>query len=175
MSRVFGLTERYQKVSNEESRIVFAYGIEPVDENNSTWGEVFFYKKQHPTITIDEVKKAIISDINSQTDENILSGFVWNGKKVWLSQENQFNFKAAYDLAVQTNGMSLPVKFKLGETEEGEPVYHTFEKLDDITDFYISAINYINQCLNEGWEMKDGIEWSEYERILTGAGAEAGS
>jgi hypothetical protein len=88
---------------------------------------------------------------------------MWRNVNVWLSSENQFNFKAAYDLAVQTNGQSLPVKFKIGETENKEPVYHTFETMEEFTDFYTKAIAYINKCLNEGWELKDSIDWSEYE------------
>lgn len=163
MSKVFGLTERYTPVSDETSRVVFAYGIEPVDDKNSTWFEVFFYKKQHPNLTLQDVKDAIYADANAETDRRILEDFVWEGKNVWLSSENQFNFKAAYDLAVQTQGASLPVKFKLGETAEGEPVYHTFEDMEEFTDFYTKAIAFINQCLNEGWERKDSIDWSDYD------------
>ena len=48
---------------------------------------------------------------NSQTDAAILSGFAYNGAHVWLSVENQYNYKAAYDLAVQTGGETLPVTF----------------------------------------------------------------
>ena len=48
---------------------------------------------------------------------------------VWLSTENQYNYKAAYDLAVQTGGETLPVTFKFGSDEQ--PEYHTFEKLDE--------------------------------------------
>ena len=40
---------------------------------------------------------------------------------VWLSSENQFNYKAAYDLAVQTGGATLPVTFKFG-TDEVPPI-----------------------------------------------------
>jgi len=163
MSKVFGLTSRYTPVSNETSRRVFAYGIEPVDDKNSTWFEVFFYKKQYPEVTLDMLKEAIYADANAETDRRILEDFVWEGKNVWLSSENQFNFKAAYDLAVQTKGKSLPVKFKLGENTEGEPVYHTFEDLSEITDFYTKAMAYINQCLNEGWNRKDSIDWNVYD------------
>ena len=85
MSKVFGLTSRYTPVSNETSRVVFAYDIEPVDEINSIWREVFFYKKQYPNLTIDDVKNAIISGINAETDEKILNGFVWHNINVWLS------------------------------------------------------------------------------------------
>jgi hypothetical protein len=69
---------------------------------------------------------------------------------VWLSSENQFNYKAAYDLAVQTGGASLPVKFKFGTTED--PVYYTFTNINDLSDFYMSAMRYINQTLDQGWQ-----------------------
>lgn len=59
----------------------------------------------------------------------------------------------------------MPVKFKLGENEDGEPVYHTFEDMNEFTDFYTKAIAFINQCLNEGWERKDSIDWSVYSTL----------
>ena len=163
MSKVFGLTERYTPLREETTRIVARYGKEQYDDKNSTWYEVYFNKNQYPVVTLEDIKEAILADINSQTDKKILTGFVWQEKPVWLSSENQFNFKTAYDLAVQTQGQSLPVKFKLGENEESEPVYHTFEDMVEFTDFYTQAIAFINQCLNEGWERKDSINWSLYE------------
>ena len=105
-----------------------------------------------------EERQNAINAINAATDEKILTGFSWNGKNVYLSTENQFNFKAAYDLAVQTNGATLPIKFKFGEDSEGNAVYHTFNSLNAFTDFYTSAIAYINRTLNEGWMEKDSLE-----------------
>jgi len=163
MGKVFGLTERYTLMREGTTRFVVRYGIKPYDEKNSTWYEVYFNKKQYPDLTLQDVKDAIYADINAETDRRILEDFVWEGKNVWLSSENQFNFKAAYDLAVQTKGKSLPVKFKIGETADGEPVYHTFEDMEEFTDFYTKAIAFINTCLNEGWELKDSIDWSDYE------------
>jgi hypothetical protein len=69
--------------------------------------------------------------------------------QVWLSTENQFNYKAAYDLAVQTQGATLPVMFKFGTTDK--PVYYTFEDMETFTDFYTKAIHYVNTNLSEGW------------------------
>ena len=63
--------------------------------------------------------------------EEIRSGFTYNGIPVWLSQENQFNYKSAYDLAVQTDGTSLPVRFKFGTDDE--PVYYEFNTWDNLT------------------------------------------
>ena len=112
---------------------------------------------------VHEVRQIILDQINANTDEKILSGFVWNDVRVWLSQENQTNFKAAYDLNVQSGGKMLPIKFKLGEDAEGNPVYHTFEDMEDFTNFYVSAVAYINECLNAGWSEKDGLDMSPYE------------
>lgn len=111
--------------------------------------------------TLDIIKNIILTWYNNQIDKKILSGFVWKDMQVWLSSENQFNYKAAYDLAVQTNGANLPIKFKFGSTEE--PIYYTFESIEDLQDFYISAMNFINTTLNEGWNKKDSINWEDYK------------
>ena len=83
---------------------------------------------------------------------------------IWLSSENQFNYKAAYDLAVMSQGKSLPVVFKFGSTDN--PMYYQFETLEDISDFYLSAMAHVNKCLDEGWKKKDSIDWSVYEEVL---------
>lgn len=120
----------------------------------------------------DDIRIALIKDIDQQTDEKILKGFRWQPAgdatdmvSVWLSPEKQFDFKAAYDLAVQTGGENLPVKFKLGEDNGGIPVYHTFENMEEFSDFYMRAFRYINQCLVEGWAEKDGLDEWIRERV----------
>lgn len=167
MDKVYGKTVCYIPRREDDTRTIISFGREQVDKEHSTWYEVYFYKKQHPVVTQEDVKEAIkaaVDDIiNSQTRERILSGFVWHGKNVWLSSENQFNFNAAYALAIQTNGKSLPMRFKLGEAEKGVPVYHTFEDMEEFTDFHAKMIAFIGTCLNEGWEKKDGTDWSIYD------------
>lgn len=118
----------------------------------------------HEKVTESAVRSRLAKYYDSITDWKILSGFEWRGMKVWLSMENQFNYKAAYDLAVQTNGASLPVTFKFGTTEN--PIYYQFDTLEELSDFYSSAISYINNILAEGWEKKDAIDWNEYEVLL---------
>lgn len=124
----------------------------------------FMYEDYNHKPTIDEIKAVVLAWHNEQIDEQIVSGFKWRGYDVWLSTENQFNYKAAYDLAVQTNGASLPVTFKFGSTFE--PLYYTFESLADISDFYVSAMSYINSTLAEGWREKDAIDWSLWTKYL---------
>lgn len=77
-----------------------------------------------------------------------------------LSGENQFNYKSAYDLAVQTGGGTLPVTFKFGT--DMEPVYRTFETLEELTDFYTKAMRHIQNALADGWEKKDAFDINLY-------------
>ena len=79
---------------------------------------------------------------------------------IWLSSENQFNYKAAYDLAVQTAGATLPVKFKFGTDDV--PCYHTFQTVEELTDFYIQSIRYIQEKLDECWTQKDAFSLDSY-------------
>ena len=60
--------------------------------------------------TDEEIKDLVRKWYNQQTDAAILSGFSYEGASVWLSQENQYNYKAAYDLAFQTDGKIVRLK-----------------------------------------------------------------
>ena len=74
--------------------------------------------------------------------------------------ENQSNFKVAYDLARDTNGANLPIRFKLGEDADGKPVYHTFTKFEPLQDFILKAADFTNTVINEGWKEKDGVDFT---------------
>lgn len=156
MEKIFGITERNDQLIMFKNGAVLVFGFGEED------GEGYSYRQNFTHIpTKSEVLNIIFDHVNSLTDEKILSGFVWNGVNVWLSTENQFNFKAAYDVAVQTNGASLPVKFKLGEVD-GVPRYYVFDNMATFTDFYTKAIAFIMVTLNDGWVEKDGAKlWVE--------------
>lgn len=111
--------------------------------------------------TMEEIRALVIGWYNTNIDTEIVSGFVWNGTSVWLSTENQFNYKTAFDAAVMSNGTTLPVKFKFGTDEE--PVYHEFTTIDELSDFYYKAIAYVQSVLEKGWTIKDSLDFSKYE------------
>ena len=171
MLRITHLKEKYVPLSQLASgRWKIHFGFIPYYEEDEDGNKV---ETQLGTGTealvpfkpsLEQLKKLVLDAINKEVDEKILSGFVWKDMPVWLSTENQFNYKAAYDLAVMSQGKSLPVTFKFGTTES--PVYYTFESLEDISDFYLSAMAYINSTLAEGWKLKDSIDWSVYEEAL---------
>ena len=138
------------------------WDVQPhINEDGEERGVSFYEKEFTHKPTIEEIKSIILSWYNTKIDEQILSGFVWNGMQVWLSSENQFNYKAAYDLAVQTGGANLPITFKFGTTNE--PVYYTFTTVEELNSFYLAAMTYINNTLATGWQEKDSIDWSVYE------------
>lgn len=142
--------------------------IECVDSKRNIWKIRWDFKDDSfEEVTLDykpsleKIQDLIYDWYNKQTDKAILSGFVWKDMPVWLSSENQFNYKAAFDLAIQTNGASLPVKFKFGTNKN--PIYYTFRTVEDLSDFYMQAMSYINNILDQGWQQKDNINWNKYK------------
>lgn len=136
--------------------VLWAVGFE---ENSFTFmAEEFNHKP-----ILQEIKDTILAWYNTRIEEKILSEFTWRDVPIWLSMENQFNYKAAYDIAAQSGGEILPT-FKFGTTES--PVYYKFESLEDLRDFYISAMSYVTDTLAKGWQEKDKIDWAVYEDLL---------
>lgn len=154
----------YKKVNNEYVTIMWDY--KPIKKTNAMgveietplaiWQEYTFNYKP----TLSEIKNIIINYYNKKINEKILSGMIWNNMNIWLSSENQFNYKVAYDLALQTNGANLPIVFKFGDNET--PVYHEFKTLQELSEFYMSSVMHIQNTLQEGWELKDSIDWKKY-------------
>lgn len=158
MEKRYGATGRcdcLMKIGRSKWELIYGYGTDGV--SGYTWRERFMHKP-----TADEVKKTIIEQINKRVDDEILNGFKWNGIPVYLSKENQFNFKVVYDMAERSAEETLPVKFKLGENEDGVPQYHEFTTIEDLRDFYKQAMNYVNKTLLNGWAEKDNIDMEAF-------------
>ena len=160
-----GNVSDYQPVLEDASRVVISYGLTELGDGKAEWYEVVFYKKQGKP-SFEAAKKAILADIDAQTDEKILNGYEFTPDGadtpiiVWLSKENQTNFSEAHRLQI------VPVKFKLNETADKQPIDHTFETFEELDRFYKGGVLYINQCLNEGWVRKDSIDWTPYAEAL---------
>lgn len=159
MDKVFGSPKRQDglyKVGRNTWELIYGFGKDNEnDEFGWNYRQRFKYKP-----TPEEIKSIINAQINADTDAKILSGFVWRDMPVWLSTENQFNYKAAYDLAIQTGGATLPVKFKFGT--DAEPTYFVFENMDDFSDFYLSSMAYVQAMLDAGWVEKDSVDYSMF-------------
>lgn len=160
MEKIYGTNQRQDGLVKVGRRWVLFFGFFKDSEDAES---AYEYRKNYDTKpTLEQVKADIIDQVNADTDRRILEGFVWNGHNVWLSTENQFNFKAAYDMAVQTGGSSLPVTFKLGEKEDGTPDYFEFADLESFGSFIASALAYVQKCLTDGWTVKDNVDWGVF-------------
>ena len=115
-----------------------------IDDNSST------------NLIVNEINKII----DEETAYNIINSCLWNGYNIYLSKENQMNYKNAFDLAVTTNGESLPVTFKF--KKKGKSTYYTFDTVAELKDFYLKINKHINDCLALGWSRKDKVNPEDY-------------
>lgn len=129
------------------------------EDENGKWQWRKDYYGDMPTK--ERLKTDIEELINSQTDESIIKGLVWNDIPVYLATENQINIKAAYDLAYQNDGRILPIRFKLGEDANGNPIYFDFTDMVTFGDFYTACVQWIQACINDGWNEKDSIDYDK--------------
>lgn len=162
MNKVYGLLTEFSYIREGRTRIVVSYNLVPLEDGvHATWCEVVFYKKITPNPSSEQVKKAILEDVDNEVKRLIIETFTWDNKQVWLSLENQQNYKTALDIAKETGGQNLPVKFKFGN--EDKPTYVTFNTIEELKIFWLSCSNHITECLKYGWNIKDNIDWSKYE------------
>lgn len=179
MNKVQGLKEEFVPIREDASRVIISYGYKVVDETSATWIEIYIYKKQLSQLTFDDVKDAILADIDAETDEKILCGFVWPDndgveRHVWLTRENQSNYSEAQRLADKKGSKNYTAKtFKISEDEDKRACYKTFETLAELNEFYYAVYAYIEQCLADGWIKKDSIDFGPYESMFNTSGEAA--
>ena len=109
--------------------------------------EEYIQKPYKPTME-EEIENSV-KMINEETDERILNDFVWNGNEFYLSLENQFNFKNLYDLR-ERKEYPITIKTKTGFT--------TLNDVQDVEEFYLSGVKFVEECLKECWERKADAE-----------------
>ena len=120
-------------------------------ENGAEWMEHDFDHRP----TADEIHALYVELVNDEVHQRILTGFVYEGRPVYLSMENQVTFR---------NSMTCPVRLKLGEEADGTPVYYEFTSSSKLTAFQKAVGNHVKECLNEGWKKKDAFDVEPYLR-----------
>lgn len=173
MNKVHGKKSEFAPIREDASRVIVSYGFAAIDEETATWNEIYFYKKQISQLSFADIKKAILADIDADTDEKILNGYEWTilhgddeGKavKVWLSKENQNNFKAKHDAAKEYPDLvTFPMKYKVSEDENEKAIYEVFESFEELARFFVGGLGYIETCYQAGWAIKDSIDFSVYK------------
>lgn len=156
-----GKKEQYVPYATDGKTSVVMWDYSPIknEGEENEIGKWVMETIKYPTI--EKVKDVILNYYNRKIDDKILKGMVWKGMNVWLSSENQFNYKTAYDITVESKGMNLPVVFKFGDANT--PVYYEFKTVEELREFYLSSVQYVQNTLSEGWKIKDNINWEIYK------------
>lgn len=98
-----------------------------------------------PKPSLESLIEASNMRINQETDRKILNDFVWNGKEFYLTMENQFNFKTMYDMR-DYKEFPITIKTKSGFTQ--------LEDMSALSGFYFAGVEFVENCLKEGWTKK---------------------
>ncbi|MDM1523852.1 hypothetical protein HX088_11300 [Empedobacter sp. 225-1] len=112
---------------------------------------------------IETIKTTINNYYNEKCSDEILKGFKLDSDIVWLSSENQINYKIYYDFALFNHQNDLefkPIKIKIGD--ETNTKYHTFESFNDFQKFVFDYTEHIQNTISKYWDLKDSIEWEKY-------------
>ena len=147
-----GPKECFVPVRQDASQVIVSYEMTADGKKNAFWHEVTFFKKKGIP-TLEQLKQAVFEDINDRVKTAIISGFTYEGNPVWLSQENQLNFSQAV----------VPATLKIGEQADGTPIYKTFSDAAELKAFNDACSLWRQQCLSEGYQKKDGMDWAPYE------------
>lgn len=138
-------------------------------EQQTAWTATdYFLYHSTPKPDIEKVRQTIEDHINAKVDANILCGYPWTvlhgpdaGKdvKVWLSEENQNNFKAKHDAAlIYPDKVKFPMTYKISEVNH-KAVYEVFQSIEELATFYLGGLAYIESCYNAGWSEKDAVDY----------------
>jgi hypothetical protein len=158
MNTTIGNINDFKPISynSKTKKYIVSWGLINVGGDNYQWNYKIFNSK--PSINV--IKDTINSSINQNTKQYIENNFKWNGMSIYLSIENQIDYKLLLDTTILLEGTNLPeeVKFKVN----GENIYYSFETIDDMKDFIIAMNNHIRRYIAEGNKAKDEVNYDEY-------------
>lgn len=147
-----GRDDRLMQIGRSKWELIYGYGTDGTTGWN--WRTRYKYKP-----TAEEIKAAVTEQINSNVTEKIIGGMTYNGQAVWLSTENQLNYAS-----IERNAdVEYPLTLKMNEEADGTPVYHTFGNAEEFAAFSKAASLHILQCVKDGWQEKDSVDWSKFE------------
>lgn len=177
MNKINGKQSDFALMSTDGTQIIIGYNLKKIEGADLyEWWEITIPKTQINQLTLQNIKNAIIKGIDDRTDEKILCGYPWTvlhgddaGKnvKVWLTKENQTNYKAKYDLHYQKpEALTFPTTYKIAEDDDKNAIFEEFENFNELEHFYLGGIAYIEATVQAGWAEKKAIDWAPYEALF---------
>jgi hypothetical protein len=59
------------------------------------------------------------------------------------------------------------MKYKISEDDDEKAVYEVFQSFEELVQFYLGGLAYIETCYQEGWAIKDNFDFSPYNNSET--------
>jgi hypothetical protein len=103
------------------------------------------YEYVPPKLSLEAEIKLSNDNINRDTDEKILNKFEYNGYEFYLTMENQTNFA---NMFIARDFLTYPQTIK---TKDG---FMVLEDASEVTNFYLAGVQFVKECLEEGWQKK---------------------
>lgn len=155
MNKNYGVQSRndgIQQIGRRRWEVFFGFGEDETGTYN--YRQIVEYKP-----SLDEVKDMILGQINASVQEQILSGFLYRDRVVWLSAENQRNIALAYAMAKGGDIQTLPT-LKLGSDDDYE--LYTFQDVNELVAFAVQVQEHIEGCIAAGRTEKESVDWTKY-------------
>ncbi|MBQ9525131.1 MAG: hypothetical protein IJR69_08455 [Bacteroidaceae bacterium] len=152
MEKIYGSSTRQDSLIKVGKGYYMYYGFGK-DSEDAEHGYNYRHKFDHKP-TAEEIKEQVIAAIDMETRERITSGFTYDGYKVNLTLENQFNYSMFKNMG------RYPVIIKVQDSE-GNDVTLSLTK-DNYSAFYSSVQNHIKECLQSCWQEKTSLDLSCY-------------
>lgn len=160
MEKVYGATGRQDglyKIGRNKWELIFGFGKDS-EEEQTGWN---YRRRFNSKPTLEEIKAVVSAQIDADTNENILNGFVWNGLPVKLDTESQTNILGIL-VNLPLGGDSLfPMTFKLGDNADGSPAFHEFTSAAEFAGFAQAATAHKQAAYAKGWSEKSNINWED--------------
>ena len=139
-------------------RWVFRYDIAPIDGTDSdteySWQEVWV----SPRPTIEEIHTFLIQKSKEEEQAVMNAGFVWEGMRIRLDDENQTNFKQQFDL--QLAGIyPLDAKYFFGEHSE---IVYSFTSIDKLKEWIVAMGLFKSQTKDVFVRKRQSINLEDY-------------
>ncbi len=155
MEKIYGTTQRQDGLQRiGKNKWLLYFGYYEAEDGNYEYRHTFSHKP-----TMDEIKQLVRDTIDAETKDKIVNRFEFDGTRVWLSDEKQRNYAS-----IENNeNIAFPLTLKLNEEADATPIYHTFATREDFIKFSKDASAFIIKTITEGWQEKDGVDWSVFD------------
>ena len=107
--------------------------------------------------TVDEIRDAVAEYFDAQTQDRIVNTFLWNGRKVRLTDTAQRNFLFAVYSLDKTGEIDRAPFIGLLEADTDAAA------ADELGDMVAAMWTHIKECRAAGIEAKNAVDYSQYE------------